>query len=242
MNKLMIAAAMALTMGIYANASDCNRQPDDNPPSCALVYNLSINVKTTIAKPGKAVKVSVCEREAEAKAASCYRVKSSKSFKGVVYVCDCGCDSLEGLKAVIWNVKDKTVFEGDFALNPFWRINKNNNVLEMGWKFEDDPTVFDAQGFGTWKNGRMQNANGNLIGWLEAPWYISKKPLFGEEGEDCECQAFPYDCLGVLVADVPTIAFGSWNLKYNAKASKAYDADGSLPVPAWVDDGSASVY
>jgi len=123
--------------------------------------------------------------------------------------------------------------DGDaFGFNPFWRIGKNNEIMELGWKTDTEGFAFDAQGFGNWKSGRMQKSSGNLIGWLNAPVYFSKKPLFGEDLDDCVCEAMPYTCV-LEPVEAGTIAFGSWSLSYNAAASAAYVKNGFLPYPKW---------
>ncbi|MCL1887812.1 MAG: hypothetical protein FWF96_02940, partial [Kiritimatiellaeota bacterium] len=55
MNKLVTAAALALTMGASVMASECGELPELVRPCKPIVYDLNISVKTTNAKVGKII-------------------------------------------------------------------------------------------------------------------------------------------------------------------------------------------
>jgi len=86
MNKLMLAATMAITMGGYAMAQ-CGIGTTPTAACNPLVYDFVLNLKTTQAKPGKVVK-GACGVEGET---ACYRVKGSRKLNGFIASCDCWC-------------------------------------------------------------------------------------------------------------------------------------------------------
>jgi hypothetical protein len=281
MNKLVLAATVALAMGGYAMA-----QCGDLPPAARvcnpLVYDFNVNLKTTIAKPGKVVKIkNPCGDDPTVIDPECFRVKGSRALKGFIASCDCWCapnaaipefpgvqaemDDGQGnmIPAVdengdpIWvtgqeprpavpagtfiefNEDRWTVFLGenktrnvyadldDFVWDAFWRIGKNNTDLETAWNFASENASLAGMGWGKVNKAGIATAmNGNVLGWLEAPTYFSKTIC-------CEDGAFPFNFCSFDVEDVDTIAFGTWKMKYNAKASAASKATGALPFPKW---------
>jgi len=228
MNKLMLAAAVALAMGGYAMAQ-C-----ELPQGCVLVYDFNVNLKTTLSKPLKTV---VCGMS------DCYRVKTSRKLKGFIYTagdCDCWCDGdalNDAWLVTLWEKKTKILYaeDGDFTWSAFWRIGKAKNELEIEWTFgEDGLMLLTGQGFGKADGKMAKNASGSVTGWTGAPlWY-----KLGKKAEDCTyCPAYPFDfCTKEVVDGAGTIAFGTWKLKYNAKATATLKKTGDLPAPKKFDD------
>ena len=247
MNKLTLAATLALAMGGYAMAADdCSPGVEKAPPGQALVYDLVIKVKTTAAKPGKikAVKGSLCAPGGDADIdlnALCYRVKTSKTFNGIIYACTNYCeDFVEVSQMDLWNKKEKLIYAdgSDVTWNAFWRIGKNLKIAELEWVSAEGYgwSEMVAQGFGNWDKVHLKNANGNILIKFDAPVAYSKsnKPFIpgtDNEAPVCDCVAYPWNCSGgALLEDADwTVGFGTWKLKYNKKASAKYMADGDLP-------------
>lgn len=265
MNKLLLAATLAASLGGYVMASDC-AEPIRPVEACAIVYDFNVNVKTTVAKPGKVVQVA-CQEDNET---PCYRVKGSKSLKGFVALCGCVCEPVydgyetyttnwledivisvdtnwvttttivgydlnDAWSAVLWENKTKQVFVDvgdDFVWDAFWRIGKKNTDMEVAWTIDGDYAKLQGMGFGSVNNKNIvKSMSGNVTGWLGAPIYFDPKDKYGYE--DCGCEAYPYSFCDVDYLDgVDTVAFGSWKMKYNAKASANY-LNGYLPVPKW---------
>ena len=214
MNKLMTAATLALTLGAYVNAAECGDPEIPVAGPCALWYDVSINVKTTKAV-SKKIKV-VCDDPYQ----ECFRVQASKGFKGILVSCDCDCEDFMGAQFHLWNAKEKLFYvKGEtLAWNPLLRIGKPNNkgvanVVESGWAVEGAGASFSAQGFGKWNGWRVQNISGNLIGALCPPVCLVSC--------DDPMEAVVFDCEMNIASSDFTIAYGSWNFKYNAKKSAA---------------------
>jgi len=228
MNKLMLAAAVALAMGGYAMA-ECGI-----PQGCGpLVYDLNMNLKTTLSKPLKTVICGLSD---------CFRVKTTRKLNGFIYAGDCECwcddDALNDSWAVtLWEKKSKILyaFDDDFTWTAFWRIGKAKNELEVEWEFESPGFVkLTGQGFGKADGKIAKNASGSVTGWTGAPlWY-----KLGKKADDCVyCPAYPYDfCTKEVVDGAGTISFGTWKMKYNAKASNVLAKTGDLPAPKKFDD------
>jgi hypothetical protein len=238
MNKLMIAATMALTLGAYVNAQ-C--QIDEPDYYCALVYNFVVNVKTTAAK--QIVNKAQCDIEG---GVVCYRVKANRSFQGFIAYCDCDCGFQEEALVTLWDKKTKTYIVDAAAIpfGAFWRIGNVNLAkatdMEIEWSIDDEEFNAWGMGYGKWKNNRLNNASGNVVGLLPAPAAEIKYPKgYIYQDDECECFAGAYICEGGWDFALPenTIAFGTWNLSFNAKATAAYLATGAVPVPGQVKDG-----
>ena len=248
MNKLMLAATMAITMGGYAMAQCGIIVPGPVTTICnPLVYDFTLNLKTTHAKPGK-IKTGPCGIENEPEA---YRVKGSRKLQGFIASCDCWCPPekddadkfIPGTFAgfndanwtvVLWDKKAKLFYadEADeFAWDAFWRIGKNPcgaTDLETSWNLTGEYANLFGAGWGKVdKNGLVKNMSGNAAGYLHAPMWSKT----GKKEDDCFfVYAYPYsfcECFEYL-DDVPTIAFGNWKMKYNAKASAVSKASGDL--------------
>jgi len=216
MNKMMIAAALALTMGAVVKADTCGDPDPIEPGPCALWYDVAISVKTTGAK-SKKVKVECDDPEKV-----CYRVTSSKSFKGIYASCGCECDDFKGAVLYLWNTKEKLIyaFGEPVTWSKLWRIGKPSSKDGAGTDVEADLTFdggafsFWAQGFGKFdvSKGHVQKINGSLVGNLFAPMCAVSC--------DDDIPALVWDCDGVADdAAENTVAFGTWSMKYNKTKS-----------------------
>ena len=215
MNKMMLAAALALTMGAFAQASTCGDvdEPDFGP--CALWYDVTIKVKTTAAK-SKKVKIECDDPDV-----LCFRVTTSKTFKGIYVACDCDCESFQGASLYLWNTKEKLIyaFDNEVTWGKLWRIGKPGNKgptdVEADLNFASDSFSASLQGFGKYdaSNWRVQKISGSMVGLLCAP-YCTKSC-------DEPVPAMVWDCDGNDDDDDTTVAFGTWNMKYNKAKSAA---------------------
>jgi len=215
MNKMMLAAALALTVGAYAKANTCG---DYTPEyACALWYDVTIKVKTTGAK-FKTVKT--CDDPDDI----CYRVTTSKTFKGIYVTCDCDCESFIGASLYLWNTKEKLIYAFNEATEmKMWRIgspkmkkDEAGTEVEAEW-ISAGYFAFTAQGFGKGTilsdyEFRVKKISGGLVGVLPGPVCYPK----------CkdEALAIIWDCGGTPGEEEATVAFGTWNMKLNAAKSK----------------------
>jgi len=146
-----------------------------------------------------------------------------------------GLGIAEDWAAVLWENKSKTAYAEDDPLewDAFWRIGKNKTDLETSWILDNDMVELNGKGFGKVnKNNIPTNMSGNVVGWLGPPTFLANKP---KNEDECEPDvAMPFDfCVPSIELEEDTIAFGTWKMKHNAKASKAYNDRGVLPYPKW---------
>ena len=163
MNKLTLAATLALAMGGYAMAQ-CGEPQAAPVAKCALFYDVTLNLKTTIAKQGSAwVQKDLCGEDTEYDA-ECYRVKGSRTIKGFIYSCDCWCIPEKQYVDVI--------DEQTGATNKVW------NGAYVPGSFETNMGPFDGDTgwmIFLWENKtRIQYALGDEFQW-DAFWRIGKK-------------------------------------------------------------------
>ena len=209
MNKLMIAATIALSMGSVAMAqqADCGN---------FNYYDLSMSLKTTA---GKQVTLKWKDCFGKHEDNECYRVKGSAKMTGVI-IADC---CFEDGDVFLWTTKkvelNKIKFNGILyaddavALMDTYRIGVPDKNLEAG-DTEVNMAIggafvnFWAQGFGSWdkKNAVMKSADGSIVGLIPAPW--------------CPCfDSIAFDCDMNEIAPAFTVAFGTWKAKLNTKKS-----------------------
>jgi len=244
MNKLMIAATLALSFGAYVNAADCTPTPgapNAPAPGSALVYDVTVKIKTTQAKlvKGKAGKAgSDCLPGKAGSDDFCYRDTTSKTLNGLIVACTNDCFGFQDSATLtLWNKKEKAVYMESSVItwDPFWRIGKTGQKTELGFSADGDIGMDEiaAQGFGTWKKGRIDKANGSALSKIVPPMLVAKKKALVINGQDeCYCVGNPLLCDGNEddAADF-TIGFGTWKMKYNSKASAKFYKDGVLPLP-----------
>ena len=180
---------------------------------CAMVYDLSMDLKTTEAK-----RASVKQGCAE-DSVVCYRVPSSQRLKGVLVNCGCTCEALVNAKLYVWDDKTKFMYvkAGTMDWRQLARIGKSNTEVEVAWAFDD---LFMCMGFGRFdvNNERITSISGKVVGALPDR----------SCSENCPQGAaiLTYDpCTSEVNEPDATIAYGSWTLRYNRTASKRYAED-----------------
>ncbi len=217
---LMFAAAMTIVGGAYAQ-DGCNPGDEDYGTTyCALVYNVSASLKTTIAR---SLNPTVCD------AAVCYRDVGSMRVKGYLYICACDCEGEAFQNAVLtaWDSKGNVVaFENLIEWPILHRIGRTAQKVEALGNLEVGETDgFVLAGFGQYdnRNDRVSSISGLMIGVIEGPQC--------EVANLCEpsdyTPAVPVDlCFDIALTDVTeTIAYGTFSIKYNSVASRRYAAD-----------------
>jgi hypothetical protein len=241
MNKLVLAATLALTLGASVNANICT--PADAPPpkGGALVYDVSVKIKTTKAMPlsTKVAKGTICTPNDDVPEVFCYRDVTSKTLGGFMYACTNTCEGFaENALLTLWNTKEKAIYAEDELVDwsAFWRIGKNAQRAEVAWSADGEGMEgMSAQGFGTWNRnaGRLTSANGNILFVLNPPAKVSsKKPLWVLDGEEiCACVGDAMLCTGAWADADFTVGFGTWRMKFNNNASARWYNNGILPYP-----------
>jgi len=242
MNKLMLAATLALSLGAYVNAADpCTPTgTTTTTKDGALVYDVSVKIRTTraVAVTTKAIKGNDCSPGQDA-TGFCYRDVVSKSLSGFMVSCTNSCIGFsDSALLTLWNTKERAIYAEDELVewDAFWRIGKTAQKAEVAWNAEGNAVEsMDAQGFGTWNraNGRLTNASGSILMVLDPPFKVAtKKPIFGSgDDAECVCEADAWLCTGLWADADFTVGFGTWRMKFNNNASNRYFANGVLPYP-----------
>jgi len=226
MKKLMtFAAAMTIVGGAYA--ADCEMPTPDT--GCAMVYNVKMNLKTVSGKKltGAAVyDKETCELTQDT---DCIRFPNFPyRVQGYLVSCDCGCDILDG-DFVLWSAPLKSALCVEVTEGSFAHVLGKQNTAEIFFGLEGEDSVLGELwltlvGFGTYskKAGMYGGFNGLAVGQLAQPICIG----VCADAEYWECGTL------VLANDDPSIIGGTWSMKYNPGASKAYWRDGSSLVRA----------
>jgi hypothetical protein len=215
MNKLvMMAVALVAAASSYAQ---CTPGEDPVVGPCAQVYTVEMTLKTTTAKSGSVETGDACT---PGSTSVCYRVISSKSYKGYYYNCTCGCDEFVNNTLDVYNKKtdEMLVTAGTIDWDILGRIGKKNAEVEASG---DVDGIIYLQGFGKYdsKNDRISSISGNV-----QTWYLAAPACT----VDCApgATAYPGDlCDPSIPLSVGTIGYGSFSIKYNSSASKKYAAD-----------------
>jgi hypothetical protein len=227
MKKLVVmAAALVAAASSYAQ---CAPGPDPVDVDCAQVYNVSMSLKTTAAKSGA---IDIGDECSPGSTSVCYRVISSKSYKGYYWNCSCECDAFDSNVLELFDKKsDEMVVESEsISWTILGRIGKKNTDIEAYGNINGDIYLM---GFGKWdsKKGRVSSISGNVQAVLGAPLCIVACAPGGI--------ALPYDlCIPDTQILVDTIAYGSFSIKYNSSASKKLAADADY-IDSLLPEGSA---
>ena len=235
MRKLMIAAAIAaIGAGVYAD--NCAPTPG------TLVYDLSMTVKTTKGVKASGAVGNVCTpggSDGVTPSCTVLRTKDTTKFAGYIYDCVEACDTVANGTVVAWDSKRKVQLTGAAFTTTFINVmGTSKKEAEWAWTFAGTAD-YSANGFGTQAyeltgagygkfNGSYYTSfSGNFAGTTSASYDLSSKVC-------CDpSQIWKCDALADLV-DSDTVAFGSWSVKYNAKASKKFNSNGYLKVPNYV--------
>lgn len=252
MKKLMIAAAAAALVG-GAYAVPCQFEtPDPVVSTNAAVYAWKFTGKTTIGSP---VTTTVRGTPAgdcgwggtDTTTDTCaIRVPGALAIQGYIYYCDNCCEIFKTgtseatlaqfymLKPYQAKIEAPTI---EFTQDATHIIGRAANQYEAVGK-----ATFNAQkqgagalvevnfaGLGSYNNRAavVSTLSGNFAGTLKAPYYISRTICVPADWWTC---ALTY----AGQPDQPTVAYGSWTVKYNATASRRYRANGTtIAIPAW---------
>ena len=215
-----------------SNGGGC-ADPDPGPEYCALVYNVKVSLKTTVAKS------AVTRYECEDDELVCYREPGRMNLIGYLYSCDCSCAGLINGYVTLWDKKTKNFFIYDDYLS--WLviniIGKKANKVEASWMtgpmvqpntlapgngFLLSPYLLGS-GFGSFdtKKRIVKNISGAVAGYGMPPFCL-----------DVDCSDYPSgaficdDMYSDLWAYMPTVFFGSWKMQFSSSLSKKQARDG----------------
>lgn len=223
MRKLVIMAAALVAASSFAQ---CVPGEEPEEKDCAQVYNVTISVKTTVAKSGSLTTDNGPCLPSDT-TNLCYRVKGSKSFKGYYWQCECGCDLFEDNVLDLFNKKTDAfeVYNGTIDWELLQRFGKKNTDVEAAASFEGDTAEFYLMGFGKYdaKKYRVSSISGNVQAFFVAPYC--------EELCTPGSYAVAYDLCTLEPILTDTIGTGTFSIKYNSSASKKLAV-----VPDYIDD------
>jgi hypothetical protein len=221
MKKLVVmAAALVAAASSYAQ---CAPGPDPvEAGPCAQVYTLEISIKTTIAKSGS-LTIDNGDCAPAGITGVCYRVISSKSYKGYYWNCECGCELFQDNVLDLYNKKTDLpeVITGTIDWDLIQKIGKKNTEIEAAFGIEGATAEFYLMGFGKFdtKNDRVSSISGNVQAFLIPPYCTV----------DCAPGTFApaYDlCAPILIPNMnETIGYGSFSMKYDSSKSKKLAAN-----------------
>lgn len=246
MKKLIFAAALATAAtGAMASCAD-GPQPGPTPTPDAAVYAWQFKGKTGTGVVIKGTKdqtvSSTCsDSTIPGVGPEVIRVPGSLAIQAYTYICEDECLTFQQ------NLQNPTK-QQYFATKPFKSaidpykniqfikgvdvahiIGKNHNQYELAGDAEFAFSGVDPQetfavkfaGFGSYdsKNGRVSSVSGNFAGTQTPPRYPGKVAGMTES-----CPPADYwTCAPYVYAGAPSdpsVAYGTWSLKYNASASK----------------------
>lgn len=247
MKKLMIAAALAATVG-GAFATPCT--PEDTPAGdCAAVYSFKLNVKTTkgvTLKGGRVGSGSQCTPGTES-SCTVIREKDSTVIQGWIYDCSCDCGVVSTGSVIAWDSKRKAkVADPAFTTTFINVMGKKASLAEWAWTFAGEAQYDESRvqayaltgaGYGSFSKGIYRSFSGNFAGTAAASYDLKTKKVGDDSPTSCACdpsRVWACDALSDLVA-ADTVAFGTWTVKYDASASKKYLKNGYLKVPSYAN-------
>jgi len=200
--QMLLAAAAMIVGGAFAQCSD----PEVS--NCSLVYDFKASLKTTVGKSYSGDCADLC-----------YRASGSKSFKGYIFSCECECTNF--LRNATFYATEKKSGAEIYGV-PYWMflnaIGKNGTDAEGIFSIYSDSMyeTFAAAGQGKFDDaGLLKSMSGSMLGYMEPP-YCSEQCSDGEYAV-----AYPA-CDWESSTSVPTVAYGSWSMKYNKSLSAKY--------------------
>ena len=248
MKKLMIAAAAAAMIGGVHAASTCvdGETPSAGCTVQTLVYQWQFKGKTgtgVIVNATKQVKEggsSCVDPTVTPGTAEVVRVPGSLALVGYSYLCDAECSTIQSglmnptkaqyystapLKSLIVPYRGQNFVKTIEIANV---IGKNKSQYELAGTAEfvfpstDIGQVYSLTfaGFGTYdkKNQRVSSVSGNFAGTQTVPRYPK-----AYNGVRCPGAGY-WDCCSLYYVlgseGAPSVAYGTWSMKYNAAASK----------------------
>lgn len=242
MKKLAIlAASAAMVLGAFADAQ---------------VYEMTITVKSTLAKSGSVTPV-VCDTPADE--TGLYRKQSTVKIKGLFWGCDCEtiadpqpvANDQDVFGYIFWNETTREVIAADFSWKTLNRIDKKLKKAEGSWVLSgDDEFYLVGAGFGTVKDEIAKAActfkeviltpmSGNVAGWMtmsstivsKGKADVCKKCQTIEGSDDLSAIAPGWSLCWCSEDSELTAISGTWKLKYLAAASKKWkksEVDGKI--------------
>ena len=252
MKKVMIAAAVAVMIGA-ASASTCV-DGGSNPVGCTvqtLVYAWQFKGKTgtgvivNATKETKEGGSSCVDGSVTPGTAEVIRIPGSLALVGYSYLCDAECYTVQtGLmnptKAQFYSVKPLKSLIAPYRGQNFIQtidvanvIGKSKSQYELAgtasfvFPSTDIGQTYDLRfaGFGSYdkKNQRPSSVCGSFAGTQTVPRYPK-----AYNGTRCPGAGY-WDCCTLLYVvgseGSPSVAYGTWSMKYNAAASKKVSAN-----------------
>lgn len=245
MKKLMIvAAALASTVAF----ADCER-PTGKTVNCAEVYDVVLNLKTTICKCKiltTKVSSSECGRTSTDKIEDCeaWRQVVTKKVQGVIFNCICSCsENLDTVGSILDSavltpgVWDGTTVDGFAGNQYFWVakdkvvFDRDEDLLNISWLARIGKSKNQVEAAGKFQAGIQVAGYGNfdkkngrvksITGYAAGVWGSPADCSDVEGGYANKCPA--YQLCFDLDHDTTdkTFAAGTWSVKYNASKSKA---------------------
>ncbi len=252
MKKLMLAVAAAtLAGGVFAA---CTITPDAVTTNAA-VYAWKFTGKTTI---GQIVKTTTngigsnCTLSSNTVTTCAIRVPGSLAIQGYVYYCDNCCDAFASgtagatitpTKSFYMTKPFKDIFTAvDISIDFAHIIGKSATQYEtkgVATFNATEPSVkytltFAGLGSFNKKSGYKvpTSVSGNFAGTSESPYYVAKGVCI--PADYWLCDPLPTTMTYACAASDPSVAYGTWSVKYNASASKKYRNSGTLiKLPSW---------
>ncbi|MCL2104975.1 MAG: hypothetical protein FWH21_07990 [Kiritimatiellaeota bacterium] len=230
MKKLMMfAAAMTIVGGAFAQCTPTQLD-------CALVYNVKLNLKTSMGKVAGGSLASLCSPTVTTVA--CIRYPNySYVIDGYIAICECECDSLaDNAEVFSWNTKLRSIDPISVWEFDTLHVIGNQTQAETTWGMTGtDEIIGDfsltGAGFGKFKKSGVQyftSFSGYAAGQLDQPVCLIN--------DNCDPAGYWYcDDLTANGFDDSEEAplFGTWAIKFNAAASKRYAIDAYLKVPSF---------
>ena len=251
MKKLMIAAAVLAVAGAQAACLDAPGTPDVAAPADVYVWQFTGKTSTAVLIKNTTSTGGGCVDVVTSTDACAIRIPGTLAITAYTYICDDECWQFDTLLAnsPVQYLATKPWKSATYNTGSEWTINvahvvgkaKNQYELEGTVKFpftnaSDLQEVFELTfaGFGVYdkKNGRMTSVNGNFAGTQTPPRYNGVVKVDAQTTLACppadywNCQTLDF----ARAPEDPSVAFGNWNVRYNATYSKKLAANGNWRV------------
>lgn len=219
-----------------------------------LVFDVSMKVKTTVAKAGTINAACIVSNDT---AKIVYRKQGTLDVRGLIW--GCSCDSLIGPLSYteptadgcyFWNATDhKPIIGGTISWPVLHRIEDRMKKSEGVMEFKSDEWYLLCAGFGKVDYKKvddktfplLKNLNGYFAGWRIAPKWTRTTIIQGQKCSFCESgtaditteEELSAEAWALCTCALPsdkTVAFGTWKLKYNKSLSKNLGMEGVTSI------------
>jgi hypothetical protein len=252
MKKMMIVAAAVALTGVAFADTPCVIGPTPVVTNSA-VYAWKFTGKTTVGALVSSKQVlngaSNCQLGSSTNIVCAIRVPGSLAIQGYVYYCDNCCDAFaQGTAGAtvpttqtfymtkpfkdLFSVADITIdvahIIGKTATQYETKGVATFNTIDPSEKY-----TLTFAGLGSFNKSLKvpSSVSGNFAGTLESPYYVARGVCV--PADYWLCPALPSLVFAGAATD-PSVAYGTWSVKYNASASRKYRANGTLiKLPAW---------